>query len=563
MKMREAAARPIVAVALVCAIVFGVPLRAAPARTVSVLAVWRIPAPLAPDSGVQSVEAGIIAVNFLGPELLALARHPGAKATVAVDPVFVNALEHEAAGQSALGTLASGQIGANDLRAAQLLDVLSSDVVPDADIASTPVGKRYLADASAARLSLMGDTAARFSQVDDIDFAAGAVLVSLASNGGATKYATLLHKNALTGQDLTTLSSAFAHACAEVLSMARKAAANGELEIAALPANEPIMPLIINAAGRRTTSPFTVDVAGSADVAAAIDEGLRMARSLAPEQGAAGLLSPSGAYNDETAVILQARHAAYGIFSERVVKANAGASAEAVSDVHAAAFRAYLLETSKADKLPVLFCSDATSNALDSQPPSAPATAMADRLQAAVSLALSAAPAQEPAVMVLCLNGTGAVLRRADRALVLDDLSATMSAGRSIRAATPKAFMNEHRPTSETYGYAPGSDVGGFDLWMGSANQASLWNALNDARKAAGGDSAVANPAVRDALLRAESGVWYLALAIPQPRYLLDRYLADFRALIAEIYRGAGKTVPSNVAPVQLETPQPVGVPGT
>jgi hypothetical protein len=138
-----------------------------------------------------------------------------------------------------------------------------------------------------------------------------------------------------------------------------------------------------------------------------------------------------------------------------------------------------------------------------------------------------------------------------------------MSGGRSIRAATPKAFLREHKPTSETYGYAPGSDVGGFDLWMGSANQASLWNALNDARKAAGGDKAVANPAVRGTLLRAESGVWFLALAIPQPRYLLDRYLADFRALIAEIYRGAGKTVPSDVAPVQLETPQPVGIPGT
>lgn len=553
----------VIAALCACALLGIKPLPADPARSVSVLAVWRIPAPLSSDSGVQSVEAGAIALNFLNPELAALARHASAKTTLAVDPLFVSALEHAAAGQSALGAVAGGQMGASDTRAAQLLDVLSSDVVPTTELAGTVVGKRFLADSSAARLSLMGDTAARFSQVDDVDFAAAAVLVSLASSGEAAKYESLLHKSALTSQDLATLATAFAHACADVVSRTRKAAASGELEIAALPANEPIMPLVINAAGRRTTNPFTVDVGGGADVAAAVDEGLRMARSLAPQQGQPGMLSPSGAYNDETAIILQSRRAAYGVFSERVVKANSGASAAAVNDVHAAAFRAYLLETSKTDKLPVFFCSDATSNALDSQPPSAPATAMGDRLQAAVNLALAAAPPQEPAVMVLCLNGNGTVLRRADRAVVLDDFGLTMSAGRSIRAMTPKAFLREHRPTTETYGFAPGSDVGGFDLWMGSANQASLWSALDDARKAAGGDKAVTNPAVRDSLLRAESGVWFLALAIPQPRYLLDRYLSDFRALIADIYRGAGKSVPVQVAPVQLETPQPVGVPGT
>ena len=554
---------PALALACVCALLSMAPRAAAPARSVSVLALWRIPAPLASDSGVQPVEAGAIALNFIGPELSALARHPGAKAALAVDPLFVSALEREAAGQSALTALANGQMSASDARAAQLLDVLSSDVVPATDVAATPVGKRFLADSSAARLSLMGDTAARFSQVDDVDFAASAVLVSLASDGGAAKYAAFLHKNALSTQDLTALSTAFSHACADVLSKIRKAGSSGEIELAALPADEPIMPLVINAAGRRTTNPFTVDLGASVDVAAAVDEGMRMARSLAPGQGEPGVLSPSGAYNDETAIVLQSRRAAYGIFSERVVKANSGASAAAVSDVHAAAFRAYLLETSKSDKLPVFFCSDATGNALDSQPPSAPATAMADRLQASVNLTLAAVPAQEAAVMVLCLNGTGTVLRRGDRALVLDDLSETLAGGRSIHAMTPKAFLREHRPTSETYGYAPGSDVGGFDLWMGSANQASLWNALDDARKAAGGDKAVANPAVRDPLLRAESGVWYLALAIPQPRYLLDRYLSDFRALIADIYHGAGKSVPAQVAPVQLETPQPVGIPGT
>ena len=144
----------------------------------------------------------------------------------------------------------------------------------------------------------------------------------------------------------------------------------------------------------------------------------------------------------------------------------------------------------------------------------------------------------------------------------LDSLSSMISGATTIHATTPRAFLRQHRPTDETYGYAPGSDVGGFDLWMGSANQMSMWTALADARQAAGGDAAVANPAVRDALLRAESGIWYLSLAIPQPRFLTDLYLARFRSLISEIYLGAGKNVPADIAPLKLETPAPVGIPG-
>ncbi len=552
----------LVAAASVCALLCASIQAAAPARTASVMSIWRLSAPLASDMSVQPVEAGVVAVNFLGPELAALGRHAGAKTTLAVDPVFVAALEHQAAGQSALSGVANGQIGANDTRAVQLLDVLSSDVVPSSEVATTQVGKRFLADASAARLSLMGDTAAHFTQVDDVDFAAGALLISLASTEGTTKYAELLQKNALTRQDLTTLETDFARACKDVLDKTKKDASTGTIEIAALPAYEPIMPLIINAGGRRVGAPFTVNIDGTVDVDAAVSEGLRMARSLAPNQSTPGVLSPSGAYNDETGVLLQTRNAAYGIFSERVVKANAGASQAAVTDVHSAPYRAYLLETSKSDKLPVLFCSDATSNALDSQPPSAPATAMADRLKVAVTSALAITPPQEPALMVLCLNGTGTVLRRPDRAVVLDDLSAVLSGEGNIRAATPGEYLRQHKPTSETYGYEPGTDVGGFDLWMGTANQMSMWSALDDARKAAGGNAAVANPAVRDALLRAESGIWYLSLAIPQPRYLTDQYIAQFRSLISDIYHGAGKTVPSDIAPLKLETPAPVGIPG-
>jgi len=534
---------------------------AAPNRTASVIALWRIPAPLSADATVQPVEAGVVALNFLAPELAALSRHPNARFTVAVDPIFVAALEKMAEGQSALGGVASGQIGADDARMTQMLDVFSADIVAPSIISRTSVGARFTSDASAARLALMGDRAAHFSQRDDVDFAAAALLVSLSSSGYAPDQASL-NKSALTKRDLLALSNSFARASRDVLDKLKRAAADGSTEIAALPSYEPIMPLLINAAGRSRQVPYTVDPGAGADVGYAVDEGIRAARSIAPAQGTYGVLSPDGAYDDETAALLQDHHAAFGVFSERVVMANAGASAASVLDIHSAPFRAYLLETSKTSKLPVLFCSDATSTALDSQLPSAPPTAFADRLESAVNFALATTPASDPPVVVVCLNGTGTIMRRPDRGQILDDLVAMMANGRSMRSTTPKDYLRQHPPTVETYGYAPGSDAGGFDSWMGSSNQMSLWSALADARKATGGDAGLEKPAVRDALLRAESGRWYFWLAAYQPRALTDQSLSRFRALIAEIYRNAGKSVPLNIAPVKLDASAPVGVPG-
>jgi len=178
---------------------------------------WRIPAPLSADATVEPVEAGVVALNFLAPELAALSRHPSAKITLAVDPIFVAALEKMAAGQSALAGVTSGQIGADDARVTQMLDVFSADIVAPSNISRTSVGARFTSDASAARLALMGDRAAHFSQRDDVDFAAAALLVSLSSSGYAVEQAALLKKNALTNRDLQSLSSAFARASRDVL----------------------------------------------------------------------------------------------------------------------------------------------------------------------------------------------------------------------------------------------------------------------------------------------------------------------------------------------------------
>ena len=553
---------PLVALAAASILLSSLPGAAAPSRMASVAVVWRIPAPAADDASVQQVEAGVIALNFIAPQLNALSRHPGAKVSLALDPAFVDALTRMGSGNSALTKTAAGQIAAQDARATQLLDVLSSDVVPPTSVATTAAAKRFSSDATAARLALMGDNAARFSQSDEVDFAAAAIAMSLAASGYARGDAGLLKKNNLSGRDLQTVAASLARGSRDVLERLKQAAARGSIEIAAMPAYEPIMPLVINAAGRTSKTPYTVNLGAAADVGYAVDAGLRAVRALTPGEAQPGIFAPSGAYDDETAMLLQARDAAYGIFSERVVKANAGASATSVSDIHAAAFRAYLLETGKTTKLPVLFCSDTTSAALDSLPPSAPSTAVADRLKAAVSSAISLSAPASPTLVVVCLDGSGGVLRRADRVDVIDHLVAMLTSNPAVTGTTPKEFLRRHPPSAETYGYAPGSDAGGFDLWMGSANQMSMWTALADARKAVGGDAGLANAGVREALLRAESGLWFLSLAIPQPRYLTDRSLLRFRAAIAGVYLAAGKSAPPNIAPVKLEAPAPVGASG-
>ncbi len=522
---------------------------AAANRTASVITIWRISGPQASDASVQPVEAGIVALNVIAPQLTALERHPGAKVTFAVDPIYVNALEKAASGQSVLAAMSSGGVSSADQRATQLLDVLSVNVVPATQYLDSPAGRRFAANASQARSALLGQHAAHFSSADDTDFAATGLLLSLVSSGYSADLDPLLRKNTLSAHDLQTVAQSFERSCRDVLDRTKKAAQSGSIELAAMPAYEPIMPLVINAAGRSRRVPYTVNLDATADVSYAIDEGLRTVRALDPSRGAPGLVSPNGAYNDETAVLMQARGAAYGVFSDRVVKANSGASAQAVSDVHSAAYRAYLFESSKTSRLPIFFSSDTAGMALDSQPPFSPAPAMADKLDDAVNAAL-AATNTGPTLFVVCLNANAAVFHRPDRAAVLEDFIALLAGGGTIRAVTPRDYLRSSPPTSFSYGYAPASDVGGFDLWMGSANQMSLWNALDAARKAAGGDLAVTKASTREPLLEAEGGRWFVALALPLPRPLTDRSLAQYRSLIAQIYRGAGQSIPGNIAPV-------------
>jgi hypothetical protein len=529
---------------------------ASAASTASVLLIWRVPAPLATTADVQPVEAGLVAINFLAPQLAALERHPGAKLTLALDPIFVNALQRAAQSSDALAPLDSGALHADDPRAGELLQAIVADVVPATSLQLSKASRRFVADASAARLAEIGGAAANFSHADDVDFVANALLLSLQSSSYAQSEQPLLERDMLSSADLAGLSKQFALACQGVLDDLRRSSRTGTVELAALPAYEPIVPLVIDAAGRTERAPFTVFLNASADAAAAVDEGLAAVAALDPQHGAAGVVSPNGAYDDETIALFQAHHARYGVFSDRVVKQSVGAAVSSVADARVSAFRTYLMETTKTATIPILFCSDTASTSIDSVPLRAPASVMADGISKAARAAGDAASALRSPIVVLCLPATGSILHRSDRAEALDAIAAALSTT-TARGSTPRDVLSASPPTSYTYGYEATSDAGDFSLWMGSANQVSMWNALEAARQAAGGDSAVADARVRDALLQAEAGRWYLALALVQPRYLTESALAAFRDLIGRVYRDAGKPVPRNIAPVKYESPTP------
>ena len=90
---------------------------------------------------------------------------------------------------------------------------------------------------------------------------------------------------------------------------------------------------------------------------------------------------------------------------------------------------------------------------------------------------------------------------------------------------------------------------------MGSSNQASMWSALSDARKAAGGDGALKQDATRVPLLEAEASRWYAAPGMVAPTAEIVRVVEQFRSVLGSIYRSAGKPAPSPIAPIRLAAP--------
>ena len=512
--------------------------------------VWHLaPAPY-PDKSVRQAYVALAAADALAAPLQALRDHPQARFSLALDTDALSNLELAAAGTSALQTAAHGKLLFGDPRIPDLMRVLSQVPILDARLAATPAARRYQALAAAAPLALAGQRAARFSAADYVEFAGFAALMRVAAAGALAPNSKLLSKTSLSIADASAAAAQLAKLDATLLATLKSERSAGQLELVADPAREPILPLRVDSGG--STGPNIVQLGAAADATYLVNEALRATSASA--QLSSGVYSPHGAYDDRTALMFAQAHAAFALFSDRVLRASPiGGSREAVSGADIAAYRAYGLRTSSGT-LPVLFWDEDDSLTLTVLSPRLPAAAMAGHVRELARRAGASSGASS--VLVMRIEADGLWNRRPDRARVVEQLAAMLSTG-DVASTTISAYLSSSPPGTISYGFSPGSDEGALTYWMGNQNQRSMWGALADARKAAGGDAALDRVSTRVPLLEAEASHWYLVPTLDAPIPDIERLLVQFRTVVIDIYRGAGRPFPTLIAPVRLEVAPP------
>jgi len=534
---------------------------AAPAAApISVAVVWNVAAPAYADPAVRAAEVALTAPAILGAPLRAARAHPGARFAIAIDPDELAGLERAASGATLLDMLVRGHAQASDPRVADLLRALGHQPVVSSELARMPAARRFSALAGAAPLALAGEAAARFSARDLADYAGTSALLWLAASGATAGVASQL---ASTDVDAHAALVLLSRADASVLALLKSEVAGGSVELVAKPAGDPVLPLLIDSAGKSSLDPYVVEIKASADAGRLVDDAIAAVQRFQPPRRAVGVYSPYGAYDDSTADLLSRHRAAFGLFSDRVLAgAGAGSSAESVASAEAAAFHPYLLQFGKDRALAAMFWTQDDSDALSATPTAWPASAMGDRLIGLANDAASAAAQLSGArLLVISIDADGPWGRRADRQRVVDEIAARLSDSPGIAATTPGSFARAHTIAAVSYGFPAGSSAGSFALWMGSRAQASLWSALVAARSAAGGAASLDRAATREPLLAAEAGRWFESVALPQSTGVVNHALAQYRDLLAQLYRAAGKPVPVPLAPVKLETPAVLATP--
>ena len=520
-----------------------------PVHPANVVVLWHLGAAMSADASVRAAAIGLSAPDTIGSLERALRAHPRARFSLAIDAGALDGLARAAAGDSALHTMLGGHLvgGARN----DLLRVLAQVPVVDARTAATPALRRYRALAAAVPVALGPTHATSFSNGDFVDIVGFGALVRLAAAGELPASAPQLEKMHLTDAEALADVNELAAADRATLDGLKELATAGQLELVADPAGEPILPLLIDGGGRSGSNVVHVDAA--ADAGALVEAAFRT--NDAYQAGTLGVYSPHGAYDDMTATLLEQHHAAYALFSDRVPRSSPiGGSREAVAAADAAAFHAYAVRAAAGPPLAALFWSQDESAALSVLAPKLPPGAMGGRVLELANIA--GARGGDGSIIVLRVEADGLWNRRADRARVIDELAADLGSGK-VPSVTIGQFVRARPPSLTSYGFAPAADEGGLTYWMGTFNQAKMWTALGDARRAAGGDAALAREATRSALFEAEASHWYAVPNLIGAPGEIDRLMDEFRQVIGRIYQTAGKQVPPNIAPLSPEAPTP------
>lgn len=525
---------------------------APPPSKPAIAVVFHISPPGSNDADLAAADVALRAPEELGEPLRAMRGHAGARLAFAVDSQYLAALDRAGAGNTALSALASGSASAFGPQSAPLLKILARHRPLDSGLSRSPAGSRYLTLATAAANELNGDRSVPFTSRDLADFAGVDAQVALDESG--------IGPMPSDEQPSAAAVAALARADKSIEDELKADVRSGAVELIATPQDGPVLPLLVDAGGKSTADPQIVAVGAKSDAQWLSNDAVRGISAFAQRRSGIGFYSPYGAYDDATGVVVQNSGAAYALFSDRVVRGMGGEGTEAGLDAaSAASLHPYALTVAKGITLPVLFWREAESD--DLQSISGSDSAMSQRLQTLANEMTLRGSASPQRVFVLRVETQGPWSQRPDARTVVARFVATIASGRAGSPTTPGTFLHAHPPKATAYGYPPAAESGSFALWMGSADQTSLWNALVAARKAAGGDAAFDRPQVRPLLIEAEAGQWYSSVTTPLPNGALADRLDAFRALIANIYRAAGAVPPAVIAPLKLPPPAPLASP--
>lgn len=515
----------------------------------SLAVVFHVAPPASDDAALAAADVALRAPEEIGEPIRALRGRPHAHLTFAIDPAYLAALDRASKGDTALASL-SGASALSRQQSIELLTILARHRPLDAGAARSRAGAQYLTLATAAANAARGDRSLAFSAADLTTFAANDATVVLSETGMPKPESFSPPSSAI-----RALSAADRTVADELRADVR----SGAVELVAIPDDEPVLPLIIDAGGKSATDARIVNLAAGTDAGKVTTASLRASAAFVhPPSGlGVGFYSPFGAYDDATGPIIKNAGAAYALFSDRVVRGSGTGSQSGVDEAAASSLHAYSLTVDRNVTLPVLFWSEDGSAAV--QTAIGATGAMSQQLLAVADQAAQRMRGGS-SILVLRIDAEGPWSQRSDARTVIERFVGTIAGGSAGASTTLAQFLRAHPAAASAYGYPAAAESGSLGLWMGSVDQASLWRALAAARTAAGGDSAIDKPKVRPLLVAAESGVWFESLGDPMGSILSSR-LTDFRALIAGIYKAVDAKVPDKIAPVKADMAGPSPTP--
>jgi hypothetical protein len=531
----------------------GAAMSATPPSRAAVIMLWTTSDPQSLIADVRCLDVALRAPFEIGAPARALRSHPAVRFAIALSPAYANSIECAGADPFDAASRATG--AHSDVRTRDVLRLLAAMPPLTASEAATP-GGRELATLTVDAQQWLANPAQDRISTDDVRRAASLDAVARAANAGSAAARALLEQPPPTAALLRAANDVARSSMDAMASATRDAVSRGALEFVATPDGDPILPLLIDSGGKTLADPSVLPLNAAADATAMIDDAIAGITPL-DDSRKPGLLSPFGAYDDATAQLAAARGARFAVFSDRVLQTSqAGGSVEALRAAQASSYLLYGLALGKTTTLPLLFWADDASRALDGLATSLPPQAFAARVTGAAAAAGATSADGSPRVITLRVQMSAPWAARPDAEAVVDQVASALA--RSGASATPSGYLGAHRTMTSVYGFAAGSTLGSLDAFTATPNQAAMWAALAQARDAVGGDAALKTAAIREPLLNAESGDWYLAPLLPLAQEAFNENIDDFRADLRAAYAAANKPAPAVIAPMRASTPPPV-----